>query len=190
MSTMYARLLMSSTMTANTERFNKVNDVVYSSNRAVEVISNNDIDYLCHVADHVSENKSRILLHGAIDKLLHEMIIVHRYGTYIRPHINDRSEKSFVMIKGEMMVVLYDKHGSIAEKYLLSAGRDDSNLIIRLNEPIFHTIVVMSEEAVFLESTLGPHTSTRYANFAPSVEKKDECEHYFSWLQAEVGNAL
>ena len=177
-------------MTANTERFNKVNDIVYSSNRAVELISKNDVEYLCRVADHAPEKKSRILLHGVIDKLLHEMIIVHRYGTYIRPHINDRSEKSFVMIKGEMMVVLYDKHGSIAEKYLLSAERDGSNLILRLNEPIFHTIVVMSEEAVFLESTLGPHTSTRYADFAPSVEQNDECQHYLSWLQAEVGNAL
>ena len=188
MSTTCARVLMSSTMTTNTKRFKKVNDVVYSSDRTVELISRNDVSYLCCVANNTPEKKSRILLHGVIDKLLHEMIIVHRYGTYIRPHINDRSEKSFVIIKGEMVVVLYDKHGSITEKYLLSTERDDSNLIIRLNEPIFHTIVVMSEETVFLESTLGPHTSTRYADFAPGVEEKDECQHYLSWLQAEVGN--
>ena len=168
MSTMCARVLMSSTVTTNTQRFNKVNDVVYSSDRTVELISRNDVEYLCRVAGHAPEKKSRVLLHGVIDKLLHEMIIVHRYGTYIRPHINDRSDKSFVMIKGEMIVVLYDEHGSINEKYLLS----------------------MTEEAVFLESTLGPHTSTRYATFAPSADDKEECQQYLSWLQAQVGDTL
>ena len=89
-------------------RFSKLSDTVFVADEAVTTISSNDIDFLKHQASVLPVRKSRVLLHGKPEQLLHEMLIVHTRGTYIQPHINQRSAKSFLVISGTMRLVLYD----------------------------------------------------------------------------------
>ena len=163
-------------------RFSKLSDAVFVADEAVTTISTNDIDFLKHQASVLPVRKSRVLLHGKPEQLLHEMLIVHTRGTYIQPHINQRSAKSFLVISGTMRLVLYDEDGSIRTHYDLSDDDAEANVLIRLNRPYFHTLIMLSDTVVFLETTLGPHKETIYADFAPKPNEKGATE-YMTWLE-------
>ena len=163
-------------------RFSRLSDAVFVADETVTTVSSNDIDFLKHQASVLPVRKSRLLLHGKPEQLLHEMLIVHKRGTYIQPHINQRSAKSFLVISGTMKLVLYDEDGSIRTHYDLSADDAEANVLIRLNRPYFHTLIMLSDTVVFLETTLGPHKETIYADFAPKPNEKGATE-YMTWLE-------
>ena len=165
--------------------FSRLSDAVFVADEAVTTISSNDIDFLKHQATVLPVRKSRVLLHGKPEQLLHEMLIVHMRGTYIQPHINQRSAKSFLVVSGTMKLVLYDEDGSIRAHYRLSADDAEASVLIRLNRPYFHTLIVLSDTVVFLETTLGPHDETVYADFAPQPNKKGAAE-YMAWLEKQT----
>ena len=159
--------------------FSQLSDAVFVADEAVTTISSNDIDFLKHQATVLPVGKSRVLLHGKPEQLLHEMLIVHTRGTYIQPHINQRSAKSFLVVYGTMKLVLYDEDGSIR------ADDAEANVLIRLNRPYFHTLIMLSDTVVFLETTLGPHKETIYADFAPQPNEKGANE-YMAWLEKQT----
>ena len=165
--------------------FSKLSDAVFVADEAITTVSLNDIDFLKHQASVLPVKKSRVLLHGKPEQLLHEMLIVHTRGTYIQPHINQRSAKSFLVISGTMKLVLYDEDGSIRAHYCLSADDAEANVLIRLNRPYFHTLIMLSDTVVFLETTLGPHKETIYADFAPQPNEKGANE-YMAWLEKQT----
>ena len=57
--------------------------------------------------------------------------------------------------------------------------------MLRFQDPVFHTLVVMSETVSFLETVLGPHRQTRYAEFAPEPCDRLAVDEYFAWLVCE-----
>ena len=100
------------------------------------------------------------------DKLLHQMVICHKKGAIIRPHVNTTGPKSYVLISGSMIVVFFDDFGNIIKHLRMSST--NSNKIVYWDLPFFHTILVKSNSVCFLETTLGPHIETKYASWAPS----------------------
>lgn len=172
-------------MIDETNKFSKLSDAVFVADEAVTTITPNDIDFLKYQASILPAKKSRLLLHGMPEQLLHEMLIVHTRGTYIQPHINQQSAKSFLVISGTMKLVLYDEDGSIRAHYHLSADDAGANFMMRLNRPYFHTLVMLSDTVVFLETTQGPHKETIYADFAPQPNEKGATE-YMTWLEKQT----
>ena len=167
--------------------FRQHSEIVYSTQDQVVSISKTDVDFLQFVAKKSPSQKSRVLLHGSPEKVLHEMLIVHSYGHYIQPHINTHSDKSFIVLEGEMVVVVYKEDGTINNHIRLS--RYDSSLafMLRLNGPMFHTVVATSETVTFLETIKGPHIETVYASFAPPPRNFSQTEKYMAWLMNEIG---
>ena len=84
-----------------------------------------------------------------------------------------------------MKLVLYDEDGSIRAHYYLSADDAEATFLIRLNRPYFHTLIMLSDTVVFLETTLGPHKETIYADFAPQPNEKGANE-YMAWLEKQT----
>jgi cupin fold WbuC family metalloprotein len=150
-------------------------------------MSKSEVDFLKIVAKQSPSKKSRVLLHSSPEKDLHEMLIVHSYGEYIQPHINAHSDKSFIVLEGEMFVVVYRENGKIKNQIHLSCYDGRLAFMLRLNEPMFHTVVPISETVTFLETIKGPHIETRYAPFAPPPTNLFESEKYMKWLMNEVG---
>ena len=103
--------------------FQRLSETVYSTQSPVVCISRSEIDFLQDVAANSSSQKARVLLHGSSEDDLHEMLIVHTFGQYIQPHINLDSAKSFVVLDGEMAVVLFNKGGAISNYVQLGASR-------------------------------------------------------------------
>ena len=167
--------------------FRQHSEVVYSAQDPVVTISKSEVDFLQSVAKKTPSRKARVLLHGSPEKTLHEMLIVHSYGHYIQPHINAYSDKSFIVLEGKMAIVVYKENGEINNHIYLSKYDSSSAFMLRLNEPMFHTVVPISETVTFLETIKGPHIETCYAPFAPSPKNASQAEKYLAWLMREIG---
>jgi len=166
--------------------FQQRTEIVYSAQDPVVCITKSEIDFLRDVAERSSLGKARVLLHGSPENELHEMLIVHSFGQYIRPHINDHSAKSFLVLDGAMVVVMYRDEGTINDHVHLGEFGSNAPFLLRLEEPVFHTIVPISNTVIFLETIKGPHMETHYAPFAPAPNDKSEAEKYMIWLMGEL----
>lgn len=113
---------------------------------------------------------SRILLHRDATNKLHEMLIVHKKGPYIRPHINKGSSKSYIIIDGEMVVAWFKEDGDLLKTCFLSSTEGEMNRIIRFENEIFHTLLPLTTSVTFVETILGPHVNTIYAPWAPTID--------------------
>ena len=158
--------------------FQQLSETVYSAEEPVVCVSRSEIDYLHDVAANSSSGKARVLLHGSPDKDLHEMLIVHSFGQYIQPHINLDSAKSFIVLDGKMAVVLFNNEGAVSSCVQLGVSNGASAFLLRLDDPVFHTVVPISTTVTFLETARGPHMRTCYAPFAPSPNNTLESEKY------------
>jgi cupin fold WbuC family metalloprotein len=168
------------------ESFQELSETVYSSQGPVVRISSSEIDFLQDVAAKSPSRKARMLLHGSPDNDLHEMLIVHSFGQYIQPHINLDSAKSFLVLDGEMIVVLFNNEGEISNYVKLGVSKGASDFLLRLDDPVFHTVVPVTTTVTFLETVKGPHTQTHYAPFAPLPNNSFESEKYIMWLMEKM----
>ena len=166
--------------------FQRRSQTIYVAQDPVVQISRSEIDFLQDVAVNSSSRKARVLLHGSPDKDLHEMIIVHSFGQYIQPHINLDSAKSFLVLDGEMVVALFNNEGEISNYVKLGVSKGASAFLLRLDDPVFHTVVPVTTTVTFLETATGPHTQTHYAPFSPAPNDKSESEKYMMWLMEEL----
>ena len=166
--------------------FQQRSEVVYSVEDSVIPVSKSEVDFLREVAENSSLRKARVLLHGSPDKDLHEMVIVHSFGQYIQPHINLDSAKSFIVLDGEMAVVLFNNEGAISNYVQLGESNGALAFLLRLDDPVFHTVVPISTTVTFLETVKGPYMQTHYAQFSPPPNDTSESDKYMMWLMNEL----
>ena len=138
----------------------KINEEVLFATDAIVKIDASDIAELKQKAKQNPRRRIRICVHSDIRDSIHEMLIVHSFGQYIQPHINLVSAKSFVVLDGEMVVVLFNNEGEISNYVQLGESNGASAFLLRLDDPVFHTVVPISTTVTFLETVKGPHVQT------------------------------
>jgi len=143
-------------------------EVVFAQNPIVKVDSE-DITALKSLAQENSRRRIRLCAHPHTDDLLHEMLIIHEHGTYIRPHRHPGKSESFHIIEGVADIVIFTDAGEVAE--VLPMGTYSSGLAFyyRLNPASFHTLLIKSPLLVFHETTNGPfrRSDLIFAPWAP-----------------------
>ena len=100
--------------------------------------------------------RARICLHTSPDELLHEMVIALCRGSYVAPHRHPGKTESFHLLAGEIDVWLFAENGQPAARHTLSAENPVLPRVMRVRQPLWHTIQVRSEWAVVYETTNGP----------------------------------
>ena len=119
-------------------------------------------------AARVQDNRrARLLLHSGRDDSLHEMIIALPFESCDRPHINFRSGKSFCALSGQFAVICFSDDGQSATPVILSSTGQAGALIVRLRRPIWHTIIPLQGDTVFMETISGPFTGNQFAPWFP-----------------------
>lgn len=102
--------------------------------------------------------------------LHHESERVQRFinvlqpGTYVRPHCHYRDEtmngfELFVVLQGELALVLFDDCGNFTTAFRLCNGGDVCGA--ELPEGSFHTLVALAPDTVILEIKEGPYDRQR-----------------------------
>lgn len=160
-------------------------DEVLYTNESVTQVSREDIQVLKTLALRNSRRRVRLCAHPGVEDDLHEMIIVHSGGTYIRPHKHVGKSESFHIIEGRLQVVLFEENGRIRDVVNLGHTERGENFYYRLSESWFHTVIPISEVVVFHETTNGPfkREDTVFAPWAPQENDYEAQKKYLDQLR-------
>ena len=112
------------------------------------------IDDLVKKALLSDEGKYRLCLHPDDQNMLHESIIVttkNDHSHFIHKHM-ETSEFNMI-IRGKLLIVLFDEVGNISQAFVLEAGK---KLLFRINSNQYHLAVPLTDIVVFLETKQGP----------------------------------
>ncbi|HEY3329898.1 MAG TPA: WbuC family cupin fold metalloprotein [Capsulimonadaceae bacterium] len=100
----------------------------------------------------------------------HRFLNVLLRGTYIRPHRHSDPAKaeSFVALKGEVEVLIFDDEGTITQRHALGrVGPDGMLWGVDLQPGVWHTVVALSDVVVCFEVKPGPWYPASDKEFAP-----------------------
>jgi len=104
--------------------------------------------------------------HRNTEDLLHEMFIVHTRDAYIRPHKHLGKPESFHIIEGTVDVFVFEEDGRVREVIKMGEYLSGRPFYYRINDPLYHTLIIRSDVLVFHETTSGPFNRAD-AIFAP-----------------------
>ena len=150
-------------------KFSKMSDEVFIADSDLSFLSIKDIEYVKNVAMVNSRRRVRICTHRDVKDSLHEMVIVHTRGAYVRPHKHLNKSEAVHVIEGNAEVVFFDENGIISRSLRLGDYSSKSVFYYRLNSEDYHTLVVRSEFFIFHEITNGPfiRNNTIFPSWAP-----------------------
>ena len=132
--------------------------------------------------------RARLCTHLSPDDAVHEMLIVHTFDTYVRPHKHLARVESFHVVEGEGRIVMFDDEGRIERVIRIGCYGTDRCFYYRNAAASFHTVLIDSPVLVFHETTSGPFRpdGTIWAPWAPPDSAPEECAAYLGELRARA----
>jgi len=122
--------------------------------------------------------------------LVQRFFVVAAAGSYFRPHRHASRAELAMVIRGQLEVLTFDDAGCLTARYHVGSGTP--NLGFETPQGTWHTLLVTSEDAAFLELKEGPYdpaTISEFAAWAPA-EGHESVRSYQQWLrQAQPGSA-
>lgn len=168
--------------------FTKESEFAFRSDADPTVVSQRDIDELIVAARATSTGRARLLLHVDGESPLHEMVIALPPDSCDHPHINYKSGKTFLALSGQFAVLCCSEDGQDIKAHVLSAGDWPGGRICHLRAPVWHTIIPLEGDTVFLETIVGPFTGNYFAKWFPDRERADE-HHKFAQKFRQIAQA-
>ncbi|MBN1817475.1 MAG: WbuC family cupin fold metalloprotein [Sedimentisphaerales bacterium] len=159
-------------------------EVLYASEPIVTV-GRSEVEHLKELAATSPRGRIRLCMHPSTDHPLHEMLIVHPKGAYVRPHKHSHKAEAVLVLEGQVDVIVFQDDGSIRKATRLD--RAGETFYHRINESSYHTLIIQSEMLVFHEITSGPfvRTDTIFAPWSPE-EEEIEIARYMDNLQRQT----
>jgi len=163
-------------------RIRKQNDeVIYTEDQVVQV-KFSDIQWLKKQAECNLRKRARLCTHRTVEDLLHEMLIVHEKGTYIRPHKHLNKTESVHIIDGLVDVVVFDDDGNITDVMQMGDYKSGRVFYYRMQYPYFHTLLIHSDILLFHEATNGPFDRKNMV-FAPWAPDETDVSSTLDFLK-------
>ena len=162
----------------------EINEEVFYTSEAVTKITSKDIEFMKEKASGNRRRKVRLCSHKDTEDSLHEMLIIHAKGAYVRPHKHRNKSESFHIIEGKLDVVIFNETGDILEVIHMGDYRSRDIFYYRLSESRFHTVIPLSDFVIFHEVTNGPFRSEDciFASWAPAEDETDRQGPYLKEL--------
>ena len=169
-------------------KFKKNSDEVFYSGDSIVKVRRDDIYQLKQFARQTPRKRSRLCTHEGIESSLHEMLIVHEKGIYVRPHKHLGKSESFHVIEGQADVVIFSEDGGILDFIEMSNYNGGEVFYYRLSEPLFHTVIIKSEVVVFHETTDGPfrREDMVFAEWSPKDNEVDATHRFLENLGSQL----
>jgi cupin fold WbuC family metalloprotein len=113
--------------------------------------------------------RSRICLHADAGDPLHDMVVVHAKGIYVRPHKHPHKPEALIAMEGLARFVEFSEQGEVTS---VSVMAPTATPVIRVPTNLYHALIIDSDFFVFCESTLGPFSdqSTQFAPWSPAED--------------------
>lgn len=160
----------------------QLNDEVEINQRDIVVLDNTWIKRIKELAQENSSGKYRTCIHQSEKDDVHEMLIVHTSGTYVRPHKHKINGESLQFIEGNGIVIIFNNDGDIRQSFRVGDPLSDNTFYYSLGKELFHMLIIESEFLVFKETTKGPfiRENTVYPTWAPDGNDEKENKTFIS----------
>ena len=122
------------------------------------------------------------------DDYLQRMLQVGFRGTYWPPHQHPDKLEFFVILSGEMAVLLLDGEGNVTDVSVLGRGA----VMAEVPPGNWHSVIILSDEASFIEIIEGhydPASHKHFAEWAPA-EDAPEAARYLDDLTKKTLNFI
>lgn len=103
--------------------------------------------------------------HASMEDNPHRFLNVMLRGTYITPHrhLDPPKSESFLVLRGELAFFVFNDAGEVT--HIQRLGVDPMG--IDIGPGVWHTIAVLSDEAICFEVKPGPYSAANDKDFAP-----------------------
>ena len=147
-------------------------------------LSSSIVKELISLAESTTRGRIRLCAHRGNDEHVHEMFIVHPQDAYIQPHKHLEKSESLLILSGETDYFIFDDDGSILRKIVMGDYQSEKCFFFRLQEPLFHSMIIRSKTLIFLEITKGPfrREDTVFAEWAPNVDESEGVTNFLNVL--------
>jgi len=153
-------------------RMRRESEEVFVTDDPIVRVGADELALLKRTALENRRQRVRLCGHPGVQDAVHEMLIVHTRGTYVRPHKHLGKSESFHVIEGEADILVYDDAGNGMDVIPMGTVGSGRSFFYRLNKSAFHTLLITSEYFVFHETTKGPfdRAKTVFAPWAPGED--------------------
>lgn len=130
----------------------------------------------------------RLCAHQDTGARLQEMFILLDQATWIRPHLHTGKIESLHVVAGEADAVFFDTRGEVIRVLPLGPPPSGKCFYYRLEEPVHHTLLLLTPTFLFHEVTSGPflREETLFPEWAPGEEDPGACRRYREELVRRV----
>jgi len=161
--------------------------VLYSDESLVR-IGREEVDFLASRVESTPLKRIRLCAHRGIQDRLQEMFIVHSRHTYIRPHRHVSKSESLLVLQGEADAVFFEDRGRIANVMRLGEYGSGHTFFYRIDDAVYHSLVIHSEILAFMEATTGPFSrvDSEFAPWSPDPANLEGGRRYMAELAGAV----
>jgi len=125
--------------------------------------------------------------HCGMEENPHRFLNVMLRGTYITPHrhLDPPKSESFLVLSGEIAFLIFDDNGKVVDRRILGG----ETIGIDIPPGVWHSLAVLSSEAVCYEVKPGPYSQANDKDFAPWAPREGDpaAAQYLELLLAAIG---
>ena len=135
----------------------------------------------------LKNGKGRICVHTSPKAKIHEMIVFHKKGAYVRPHKHLNRLESFHIIKGNVTLILFDDYGKPIRKIEMGDYSSGKVFYYKIQKSYFHTQLI-NKDTIFKEVTTGPFNTKNSlsAKWSPENKNTKKIKEYINNLRKKT----
>lgn len=130
-------------------------------------------------------------VHGHSSDLVQRFFVVAMRDSYFRPHRHLAKSELSLFLRGRVAILMFDDSGRLTGRHDIGEGTGE--LGYELPRAQWHTLVVTSDAATFLEVKEGPYDPATAVEFAPwaPAEGSPEVPRFLESLRAaKAGDSI
>lgn len=159
----------------------------------MKIINKQLLDETTEKAKQSSRLRMNYNFHEKLDDPVNRLINAMEPDTYIRPHrhLNPAKDEIFLLLRGKVVVFLFDEEGQITDKLLLDPLSGVYGAEIKAGT--WHGLLVLESGSVIYEVKEGPFAPLAPDNFAswsPEAEDTIAVKKYLEYLYSEYYSYL
>ncbi len=161
---------------------------IFYTRRPLVAVGSEAIDCLKQSARSNDKKRARLCAHPSPESAQHDMLIVSHRDTYVAPHRHLKKTESFLVLEGRALILLFDDKGQLQNSFEMCPFGSQDPFFYRMPVGQFHSLKVISELLVFVESTKGPFQKhdSQDAAWAPAADELGKGRAYIDGLIDEA----
>lgn len=152
----------------------------------IQLINDALLDEVCAEAAASPRRRKNRNFHTRDDQPGHRLLNAMQTDSYIPPHrhLDPDKAETMVVLRGAMAVLEFDDHGKLMDVSRVGAGM--TAVGVDIPSGVWHTVIALQPDTVFLEAKAGPYLPLTADEKAPWAPGEGDASAYFDGLMAAL----